>query len=747
MAHFPSSGPEDGPFVADPTVPPVTAMTPEVALEMLVDFLRRWGLIAIPLALVIGLGVSALVYRMLPVTYQATATVRMDTDENDWQRFKQTQVDLIRTDSVLNAALDDDQVKTTGIASTVDPVNELRSRLSFETSPISSVVSVNVDDREPADAQVLVNAIIEAYSRKSISDKSLGLASSQKHLDNQRNKLIQEIARLQGEQQRNARQQDFEDPASVREQLAAARDALRPLEERQTALGLERKKTQAEWQALLGATPELSGVQKTQLRAELATLDDLRQAARAADLDANEYGRNITQDNAAYYARRDHADSLAAKVRREEAAMRSAFEQDAMRDLSNQVAKAKRNLEVVGDQTELVDAEVAKITAEIGRLQKVAGPIDTADKQIERDQKELAEVEKRLAAIEERAMADDIQVSKASLPRSPSGGLRRLAMVAGAGLMIAGLVLVVFWIHDFRQRLISRPEHLQRSMNVPVLGILPIVPKGVRLPTDEDFAHGNRRRRQWEAMQEAINSLRITLTFSPDRSGGDGLKSLMISSPRDGEGKSTVVANLAVSLARTGARVCIVEADLHRPVQCETFEVPRGQGLIEVLKGQINVQDAVSQTHYPNLDILQAGEQADDIDAVMTPEHLQPVFDHLREEYDTVLIDAPPTLPVYDALVFGRQADQTVLCALCNHSQVYGLQQAVQRLDTVGVEVQGIVVNGASSSGRYGHYYYYYGYRDGRNTRPAPAGVRPSAEVAAKESSDDVIRQPVGSRS
>jgi capsular exopolysaccharide synthesis family protein len=206
-------------------------------------------------------------------------------------------------------------------------------------------------------------------------------------------------------------------------------------------------------------------------------------------------------------------------------------------------------------------------------------------------------------------------------------------------------------------------------------------------------------------MNEAINSLRITLTFAPDRHDNKGMSTLMVTSPRDAEGKSTFAAHLAISMARTGVKVVLVEADTHRPTQCETFGVERVPGFSDVLQRRVSLSEVIRDTDYPSLFLLPAGSTGDDRTPTLLPDRIAEVFDELRAQFQTIIVDAPPVLPVYDSMVFGQEVDETVLLVRCDHSRFQTIDQARARLESVGIPVAGLVACGSKSANRYGYYY------------------------------------------
>ncbi len=92
-------------------------------------------------------------------------------------------------------------------------------------------------------------------------------------------------------------------------------------------------------------------------------------------------------------------------------------------------------------------------------------------------------------------------------------------MGLGSAAVMFGATLLGFWLLDVRQRFVSRPEHIQAFVGVPVLAKLPAIPRGHRLPSDEDYQMNSPNRRSFQMMYESINALRIMLMFAPDRHG------------------------------------------------------------------------------------------------------------------------------------------------------------------------------------------------------------------------------------
>lgn len=207
---------------------------------------------------------------------------------------------------------------------------------------------------------------------------------------------------------------------------------------------------------------------------------------------------------------------------------------------------------------------------------------------------------------------------------------------------------------------------------------------------------------------EAYRILRTNLQFTnPDRP----LRSILITSPTVGDGKSTVAANLAVSFAQVGCSVIIVNADLRRPSVHKMFQVPDGVGLTSVLVGQATVKEALRETHVPNVRLLTAGPTPPNPAELLESKRMLSVMEELKEHADIILYDAPPVTVVTDAGLLAPHVDGCVLVVSVGVTQREMARVALEQLHRVGGRILGVVVNRVHHGSGY-YYYYYYSAED-----------------------------------
>ena len=294
----------------------------------------------------------------------------------------------------------------------------------------------------------------------------------------------------------------------------------------------------------------------------------------------------------------------------------------------------------------------------------------------------------------EAVRATTLAVAQVPVTASSPNILRNL----GGGL-IFGLVLGI-GIAVLRQLLdtkVRRAQDVRAITDSPILGVVAFDQKVPRHPVilrDEPLA----------AASEAVRSLRTNLQFIDVTNRP---KSIVITSSIPGEGKSTMAINLAASLADTGARVILVDADLRRPSIAEYAGIEGSVGLTTVLIGRADVEDVVQPMGTTTLDLLPAGQLPPNPSELLGSPAMAGLLDRLTTSYDTVLLDSSPVLPVTDAAVLSKQAGGALIIVGADRIHRPQLQETLGSLQTAGAHVLGIVINKVDrrEAGTYSAYY------------------------------------------
>jgi capsular exopolysaccharide synthesis family protein len=208
-------------------------------------------------------------------------------------------------------------------------------------------------------------------------------------------------------------------------------------------------------------------------------------------------------------------------------------------------------------------------------------------------------------------------------------------------------------------------------------------------------------------MAESYRALRTSLLLS---NLGSPPKVIIVTSALPQEGKTTTSINTAVVLAQKGVRVLLIDADLRRPSIHKTLGMGPHSGLSNVLTGSTTLEQAISRTSIlPNLFVLPAGTPPPNPAELLASSNMRDVLNQLREQYDHIVIDTPPSLSVTDAVVLSPRADAVVLVIRSGQTTKQALRRSRDILTQVNAKVVGVLLNAVDLSSP--DYYYYYEYR------------------------------------
>ena len=208
---------------------------------------------------------------------------------------------------------------------------------------------------------------------------------------------------------------------------------------------------------------------------------------------------------------------------------------------------------------------------------------------------------------------------------------------------------------------------------------------------------------------EAYRVIRTSVQFAQ---AGKELQTIALTSCTPNEGKSTTIANLAVVLTQAGKSVLLIDCDMRNPTVHKNFNLSNKVGLSSCISMGTAVADAVQATGIEGLDALTSGVIPPNPSELLGSERMQNILQRAKEEYDYVLIDTPPVLPVTDSLVLGRMVDGLILVIDSGEIKVEMAREVKNQLVHAGANILGVVLNKVRSEHHgYGYgYYYYYGH-------------------------------------
>jgi len=385
-------------------------------------------------------------------------------------------------------------------------------------------------------------------------------------------------------------------------------------------------------------------------------------------------------------------------------------------EMSHSIAVAERAARALGVE-DRAEALIGRITASV--------PPDTSMVQIEARAGSAADAQRLarawtdgLAANVDQMNADADQdvdgagtvrvvpLAVASLPTSPAEP-RVTTSLAVAALIGAASAVVYALIRNQLDRRVRSAEILERELGLPVVGRLPFVEhldEHRALATDT-VPGAREATRTTAALTEALREIRTNLSFL---NVDDPPRSLVISSSTAGEGKTTVAANLAATIAQSGQQVVLIDCDLRRPAQADLLGLPNGTGLSDLLSGRAQLDQVVQQrSDVENLYVITSGRTPPNPSELLASRTMRDLMESLEQDA-FVILDAPPLLAVTDAAILAREADGMLLVVSAKRATSDQVRRAADAVHRVSGRIFGAVLNRVPVRGVDAFYFGYY---------------------------------------
>lgn len=348
----------------------------------------------------------------------------------------------------------------------------------------------------------------------------------------------------------------------------------------------------------------------------------------------------------------------------------------------------------------------------------------------ESEAKKLREFENRRATFERRiaretSLLEDVQqeMRDTELPTNVGGitaniltDARHGALVypslsqfLGMGAFLGGFLgLALGYIVEAADRSFRKPEEIVREFGIPIVGHIPYIQdKKLKAAASESTLDETIITKHLPRSRpaEAYRAVRTAVCFSAT---GRDHRVIQVTSPAAGDGKSTLAQNFAVALAQSGKKTIIIESDFRRPKVHKLTGVSANPGVVDVLQGRAEVDDAIHQTEVENYFAMPCGARPKNPSELLAMPEYENLLEVLKEKFDYVIVDTPPVLVVTDPCSVAPRVDGVLLCIrLSRHTRDFG-RRALEQLRDVGANMTGIVINGVEESDAYGYGNYNY---------------------------------------
>jgi len=284
--------------------------------------------------------------------------------------------------------------------------------------------------------------------------------------------------------------------------------------------------------------------------------------------------------------------------------------------------------------------------------------------------------------------------SPADKPSKPQKA-KYMAISLLLGIIFAGGLA---FVRDKMDKRLRSMEEISAALELPALGVVPSMSRREGLAIRGKKVYLDSR----SVWAETYRSMRTAVLFSDSKAKS---RTILVTSPEAGDGKTTVVSNLAIAMAQAGQKTLVLEADFRKPMQSKIFGVNHdNKGLSSVLVGADELEEVIKTTCISGLDLLTCGPDVANPSETLHSESFTKLVKLLAKQYDRIIVDSPPVLPVTDAQILASICQITILVLRAEKSTRKASQQARDVLLRVGARVLGVVVNDVPKNERYGFY-------------------------------------------
>lgn len=296
-------------------------------------------------------------------------------------------------------------------------------------------------------------------------------------------------------------------------------------------------------------------------------------------------------------------------------------------------------------------------------------------------------------------------IDKATVPDYPVKP--KPAVIVFISIFVGVFLGIVYSLaREFMDEVFRTPDDLERELGIPSLGVTPLIKQGKNDVAAEKQYMSDQR----STFSEAINTIRTGLLFSDI---DNPPKTILITSTNGSEGKTTLAINLAVALSQL-SKTLLIELDLRKPAIARDLGIEAKPGLSDLISNKNTEISFQKINDIENLDIITCGSIPPNPMELISSKTFNELIERLKEQYEHIVIDSPPTLPVSDSCVLAKNSDATIIAVKAEETKISMAKETLSRLQKVNAKITGVVLTQASAKkmSYYGEHYFqdkYYG--------------------------------------
>ncbi|XZE35128.1 polysaccharide biosynthesis tyrosine autokinase [Pirellulaceae bacterium SH501] len=728
----------------------------------LLKVLWRWKWLPI-LGAFLGLTIGYLVYGQMPPQYKAMALVQVHSPMRNLpidnmnmpmeSKGKSDELVVIRSLSVIEKAVDSAKLtqhrKLLG-KSKEEIIGWIKNKKVLEvklgsTDPNSEIIQIGITTDDAELSGTILQAVVAGY--KAHTSKKLNDASNDAVtvLNKYNDSYLKRQEKVQKDVEKIRQTNDLifvdgklMDPSaskliameeqvavidskkrgveSLLEQIRIAQEAGRPIEESLRLIassavgtlaapldGVNIASEKNDVRVLASAVSQFEDMQvipiRIKLKQELSNWGEQHPTVKVLRNSLDEVEAKLAEKKAALKEAEENVKLLVGSDQRDIPSLQNQLK-NSLGALTEELSKLERERNKVLEDIAAIKVKVQANAQLIGDFMMNLAELEALGK----TSKEISEVLNRLLV-----STESNQTTISDLEVSSLGGFvgPRIELYLGIGAML-GLALFsgIAYLLELADRSYRSPDEIAVDLGMPIIGHLPLASlsrtKRVDEKVDTSIVTLHKSR---SALSEAFRGIRTALFFSCNQGA---IKVIQVTSPVPGDGKSTIAANLAVSISQSGRRVCLVDCDFRRPRVAKIFGLREDLGLVQVIGGKAELEDAIQTTTIENLYAVTCGRRPGNPAELLASERFNQLLAELRERFDFVIVDTPPILVVSDPAAVATNVDGVVLTVRLRRNLKPIALRAAQMLHSMNANMIGVVVNGIGVGG---NGYGYGGYR------------------------------------
>lgn len=563
----------------------------------------------------------------------------------------------------------------------------IKDSISVAPVPNSRVVEISFMSESPGLAMKIVNSVAQAYINELLDMRMAVSGYSIKWMTKKADEQKEKLQRSEDALQRYQRQHDI---VTIQDKVTILPERLSELSSRLTVSEAERKQLNDVYNQTVSF--QGSALETIPAISTNTAVDAINKQILQAEQNISELSKKFGAKHPGMIQAIDELKGLKAKKTEEI--------QKAVQTIKNRYLLAKSNEDNLRGLLEQTKAEAANLSEKHIQLGILKREVDANRNLYD----SLVSKLKEKGVTEESHVVDVWVIEEAGLPENPAKPNKKRNILLALVLGLFGGVGLAFFL-EYLDNTVKSPEDIEERFDVPVIGVIAVVKDQKETIVDSVIKSSA------SMLSESFKSLRTSIFLS---SAEKHPKTLLVTSMAPGEGKSSICACLAASVARTGKKTLLIDADMRRPVQHNNFILENASGLSSFLAG-VTTTDVLQKgsVDVDHLDIVTSGPVPPNPSELLSSERMGKMIRELSEVYDMIIIDSPPIVSVSDPLILSKHVQGVILVTWAGKTTYDAVHKGLKLFKEMSTPLIGLVLNRFDAR-KSGYHYGYggYGYGD-----------------------------------